>query len=1015
MPRLFITFQLLFCLSVSMVVADETAVDFQKEIRPILSQKCYKCHGPDEAAREADLRLDTFRGATEDRGGYKAITPGNHSQSELFARISSESDDDRMPPADSGLQLTPEEIQAIKKWIQQGAQYKQHWAFVEPALPELPMVSQTDWSRNPIDLFILAKLEKENLAPSPEADRNSLARRLYLDLTGLPPTIEQLDKFVNSSDPQAYEKLVDELLASPQYGERWARHWLDLARYADTNGYEKDRPRSIWPFRDWVINAINNDMPFDQFTIEQLAGDMLPDATTDQLIATGFHRNTMINEEGGIDPLEYRFYSMVDRVATTGTVWMGMTIGCAQCHTHKYDPITHTEYFAMMALLNNADEPDLFVHDDAIEKARKKTLDQITQLKTELASQFPPAEGEGSEEERRKRNLETKFAAWLKSRKELARHWQVITPARMTTNLPRLELLEDGSILSTGDITKRDVFDLKFDLASFTQPIKAIRLEVLPDERLPAQGPGRAYYEGRKGDFFLSEVTAKSGEQSISFHEASHTFGKISIGNGTAEAANVFDGDGSTGWSTSTEEGQPHHLVLNFQEPVQPQHLLELQMIFERHFAASLGRFRFSVSTEPGIAKAVRLPIDVIDSLAKLNGEPHEELKATLLDLFLEETPELAEARKPITKLQNQLASYPTTMILRERPEDNPRITHRHHRGEYLTPKEVVEPNLPAILSSSKSPPRNRLEFARWLVSEENPLVGRVTVNRYWQEIFGRGLVRTSEDFGTQSSYPTHPQLLDWLAVQFTDKGANGLNWSRKRLHRLIVTSATYRQRSTISADQLKKDPENLLLGRGARFRINAEMIRDLALQSSGLLSLKLGGPSVYPPQPATVYAAAYGSPKWPVSKGEDRYRRSLYTFSKRTAPFAAFTVFDAPTGENCIVRRDRSNTPLQALTLLNDEMFLDAARAIAQEELSEPKNDREIVSEMFLRILTRPPTEEEVTALVTFKKEQKERFESGALDPKQWTQLETATPELAAWMMTARVILNLDETVTKP
>lgn len=1006
-------------LCASWAAAAESPVDFQRDVRPVLAKKCFKCHGPDKQTREADLRLDTFAGATSDASGTVAIVPGKSTQSELMHRIESPSPDDRMPPADSGLQLSESERENLRRWIDAGAKYDQHWSFVRPTLPEIPTVKNPNWPINPIDDFVLARLEQQGLSPSPAADRYALVRRLYLDLIGLPPTIEQADAFVNNSDPQAYELLVDELLASPHYGERWARHWLDLARYADTNGYEKDRPRSIWPYRDWVIQALNADLPFDQFTIEQLAGDMLPDPTQAQLIATGFHRNTMLNEEGGIDPLEYRFYSMVDRAATTGTVWMGMTIGCAQCHTHKYDPVTQTDYYALFGLLNNADEPDLILPDQETQVRREEILKRIKALEQRLPDAFPPLEGEGSEAERRAAHREQKFSEWRQRERKAAKNWQILEPVAMATNLPRLERLPDGSLLSSGDITKRDVFNLDFDLKKFEAPITAIRLEVLPDDRLPARGPGRAFYEGRQGDFFLSEVTATIADAEIPLHEPSHSFGKISIGNGTADAGNVLDRDGSTGWSTATREGEAHQLVLNLQEPLITNQPLKIELLFERHFAASLGRFRFWVTTDPGLARATALPVELVEKLRNATGEISPALRKELFPYFLHESPDLVEARKPIVALRNKLPDFPTTMIFRERSLDYPRVTHRHHRGEYLQSREVVNPGLPELfLSSTPARPSNRLEFARWLVSPENPLVGRVTVNRNWQEFFGRGLVRTSEDFGTQSSDPSHPELLDWLAVQFTSAAqteTQGLNWSVKQLHRLIVLSATYRQQAVITPELLARDPENILLARGPRYRLDAEMIRDLALQASGLLSESIGGPSVYPPQPSSVTTAAYGSPAWTASPGAERYRRSLYTFAKRTAPFAAYTVFDAPTGENCIVRRDRSNTPLQALTVLNDEMFLEAARAAAKAVTVTGGTETAFATQLFRRFQTRYPTDAERTALLEFYHQQLTRFAAGELAAKDITKDEAGTAELAAWIMVARVILNLDETVTKP
>ncbi len=1002
------------------LLAAENGIDFSRQIQPILARKCFTCHGPDEEHREADLRLDLSASAIES----EAIVPGKPEESALIERIYSDDPELIMPPVDANDQLKDEEKELLKQWIQQGAEYKEHWAFIPPRQPKLPVVQNKKWPRNEIDYFVLARLEKEGLAPAKQAGRYTLVRRLYLDLIGLPPTPEQADQFVNSNDPQAYEKLVDHLLDSPQYGERWARLWLDLARYADTNGYEKDRARSIWPYRDWVIKAINADMPFDQFTIEQLAGDMLPNATLEQHIATGFHRNTMLNEEGGIDPLEYRFYAMVDRVATTGTVWLGLTTGCCQCHSHKYDPISHTDYYRLMALMNNADEPDQIVPDPVVERKRKEIQAELDKAIAELPGQFPAAANEKPTAENRKKHLEQKYQQWVDEQRKLAVKWQTIRPIKMKTNLPRLEILEDGSIFSTGDITKRDLFELVFPLDGISQPITAIRLEVLPDDRLPARGPGRAYYEGRKGDFFLSELTASHNKQPAPFAEGSVSFGKISIGNGKADAKNVFDGDGSTGWSTSGKEGEANHLVLVFKKPIPPEGTLDISMLFERHFAASLGRFRFSVTTQKKPVTAKKYPVEIEELLTRDSDSLSEKEREKLRREFLLVAPELADARKKIDAIRAKLPKNPTTMVLRERPKDNPRKTHRHHRGEYLSIKEEVTPGVPALFPPlDKGEEANRLALAKWLVSEKNPLVARVVVNRQWQAFFGNGIVRSPDDFGTQADPPTHPQLLDWLATEFVKRG-----WSRKELHRLIVNSATYQQSAQVDEKLHQIDPDNRLLARGPRFRVDAETIRDLLLSASGLLSKKMYGPSVYPPQPASVTALAYGNMKWPVSTGEDRYRRSLYTFSKRTAPFAAFTTFDAPTGETCTVRRDRSNTPLQALTLLNDEMYLEMAVALARMTVNENRDEnvskeelaRQRARFLFRRLLTRPPSERELELLVHFYQSQLHRLGQSELkaaeilDEKEASN-EPASNELAAWELVARAVMNLDETITSP
>jgi hypothetical protein len=987
-------------------VRAQTPPSFNRDIRPLLAAKCFACHGPDEGQREAELRLDV-RKAAIDTG---AIVPGNVEKSELILRIFSNDPDEQMPPSDSVETMTDAQKKLLRRWVADGAKYETHWAFVPPKRPSLPKVKNSKWSRNEIDRFILARLETEGFAPSAEADRYTLVRRVYLDLIGLPPSQEEADEFVTSKDPQAYEKLVDQLLDSKHYGERWARQWLDLARYSDTNGYEKDRQRSIWPYRDWVIRALNNDMPFDQFTIEQLAGDMLPGVTESQKVATGFHRNTMLNEEGGIDPLEYRFYAMVDRVATTGTVWMGLTTGCAQCHSHKYDPISQTDYYRLMALLNNADEPDLAFQQQSIVDRRRKINEQIAKLEADLPNQFPPAPGDGKVEERRRKNIEGTYRDWLESQQEQAVAWATLRPFHTESNLPKLEVLEDGSIFSSGDITKRDVYTLKFRLDESSLPLTALRLEALPDARLPAGGPGRAFYEGRKGDFFLSEVTAQLNEKPLKFATASHSFGKISIGSGNANATNVFDKKGSTGWATAGREGEAHQLVLNLQKPIETSGELQIEMIFERHFAASLGRFRFAATSSDKLVKATQLPVEIEQLLARAEKPLNENELSQLKRQFLLSTPELAKARGQIDKLRKSLPAFPTTMVMLERPADNHRTTHRHHRGEFLSPREIVAGGVPAVFGQlPEGQPANRLAFARWLVSDGNPLVGRVTVNRAWRTFFGSGLIRTSGDFGTQSQPPTHPQLLDWLAREFIDGG-----WSLKKLHRLIVTSATYRQSSNVTKELLRRDPSNRLLTRASRYRVDGETVRDMMLKASALLSEKMHGPGVYPPQPASVTALAYGNTRWTPSKGEDRYRRSLYTFSKRTAPFAAYTVFDAPTGELCTPRRDRSNTPLQALTLLNADMYLEMSRTLAKRATREP-NRKDIATFIFRRFLTRPPQPEELSSLLAFQQAQQRRFEKGELNAAAITGEARGEAEHAAWVMLSRAVMNLDEAITKP
>jgi hypothetical protein len=1012
-------------------------ISFNRKVRPILAASCFSCHGPDEESREADLRLDSRDAAIE----HGAFDLDDLADSAVLNRIFSTDPDEQMPPPGSGEGLSDDQKQLLKDWILEGASFEKHWAFVKPIRPEVPeakrliskidlksVIDKNEWTQSPIDAFVLRKMLESKKTPNHSADKYSLIRRVYLDLIGLPPTSDQADAFVKDQSADAYEKVVDQLLQSDAYGERWARVWLDLARYADTNGYEKDRPRTIWPYRDWVIKAINKDMPFDQFSIEQLAGDMLPNATEDQKIATGFHRNTMLNEEGGIDPLEYRFYAMVDRVATTGTIWMGMSIGCAQCHTHKYDPILHTDYYSMMAMLNNADEPDFPILTDAQSSQQKSIEEKIKQFENQLVRQFHDADA--TDEKQRKEALSKEFETWLESGRKTAVKWEVATPTKYKTNSPSLQLQPDGSLFASGDFTKRDTYDLSYDLSIFKKPITAIRLEVLPDDRLPAGGPGNAYYEGRKGDFFLSELVLNAGGERIPVSEIKSSFGKISIGSGSADAKNVLDGDGSTGWSTSGKEGESNQLVLKLEKP-SVENLLTIQMIFERHFVASLGRFRISFTTDGfadkpfGISK---LPTDIQSLVAKTDPLNKRE-REVLVKCFLSVTPLLESKQSKIVELKKQLPKPIRTMVMRERPIANPRKTVRYHRGEYLNPREEVSPMLPVIFRNETDPKDarrfDRLDFAKWLVSVENPLSARTEVNRVWQQFFGKGLVRSPGDFGTQSDPPTHPLLLDWLSVEFQSNG-----WSRKKLHRQIVTSATYKQSSHRPRSEYANDPGNEFYTRGPRFRIDGEMVRDVMLSASGQLSRKMFGPSVFPPQPSTVTAMAYGGTKWNVSKGEDRFRRSLYTFSKRTAPFAAYQTFNAPTGENCIAKRNRSNSPLQALTLLNDEMFLELARETSKSvvesigKLSNESNrrvleggeasDTQIAAAIFRRFLVRPPNEDELGLILNFKESQIERLKQKVLDAESIAG-KSGSAELAAWTLVARSIMSLDEVITKP
>jgi len=1009
--------------------ADMAAPDFNREVRPILSAHCFKCHGPDENTREAGLRLDQREAAIgELDSGAKAIVPSQPEKSEAIRRIFSADKDEQMPPAAANKPLSYEQKQILKLWIAGGAKYEQHWSFVPPRQAPLPVVRQSAWPRNAIDVFVLARQEQAGLAPSPEADRYALPRRASFDLRGLPPTPEEAEAFANDRAPDAYDRLLDRLLASPHYGQRWARRWLDLARYADTNGYEKDRVRSMWPYRDWVIRAINTDKPFNEFSIEQLAGDMLPAATLDQRIATGFHRNTMINEEGGIDPLEFRYYAMVDRVNTTATVWLGLTLGCAQCHTHKFDPFPHADYYRQMALLNNADEPTIDVPLADLTARRQEIQQQIAKLEGALPNQFPAGDsGDVPFAIRRHVNLEAKFATWLEAESAKSVKWTLLKPHSAKSQMPTLTIQDDGSVLSSGDITKRDAYDVTLDISGL-RGITALRLEAMPDERLPRGGPGRIYYEGPIGDFWLSEITARgagvppaisspSNESPqaqrasegfpLKFKSASHSFAK-----GKNTAATAIDGDPQSGWSIDGGQGRTHYAAFQFDQPLAQTDTINVQLLFERYYAGALGRFRIWATTDPRGGEARDLPHEVEELLLVPQEKLTAEERGCLLAHFLQVTPELAKEREAIKKLRDSLPVYPTTFVMQERPAANRRATFVHHRGEFLQPKDSVEPELLSIFAPLPTDaPHDRLAYARWLVSDANPLAGRVTMNRHWANIFGTGLVRTTEDFGYQGEPPSHSDLLDWLAVELPRR-----DWSLKRMHRLLLTSSTYRQSAAITPERIAKDPQNRLLSHFPRVRLEAEQVRDTALRVSGLLSEKIGGPSVFPPQPPGITSeGAYGPLAWNVSAGENRYRRGLYTFAKRTAPYAMFATFDGPSGEACIARREVSNTPLQALTLLNNESLVEAARALGRLTAASTRLPDDRMQFLFRRCLSRPPTADELARLLAFHDAQLKRFESKELDAAKIAGAEAGdVQEIAAWTLVARAIMNLDEFITK-
>ncbi|MEM9826828.1 MAG: PSD1 and planctomycete cytochrome C domain-containing protein [Planctomycetota bacterium] len=922
---------------------DESQIGYSRHIRPLLSKHCFACHGPDEDHRESDVRLDV---------------PGEIDLDAVIERIRSDDPAWVMPPPSSGKPLREADKRRLERWIDAGAEYETHWSF------QTPQAGVVDSGKHPVDHFVDRKLHDTGLARSPVADPQTLVRRLYLDLVGTVPPIEIADAFSANPSEIQYRRLVDRLLASPDYATKWARPWLDLARYADTNGYEKDRDRTIWPYRDWVIRAIGSDMPFDQFTIQQLAGDMLPGATLANRIATGFHRNTMLNEEGGIDPLEFRYHAMADRVATTGTTWLGLTLGCAQCHTHKYDPITHDDYFGIMAMLNNADEPEIPI--DGSESATeiwRRGLDQLLAKVSREDAEF-----------------QTKLDDWVEIARVQRQAWRTLRPQSLVSEGPYLVHGDGDIIRAGGDITKHDVYSIT--LNSGSEAIRGLRLEALADPDLPAGGPGLAYYEGPKGTFFLSEFSVRDAAgQKIPIAGARVSYAKNGFGKGAAGAAEAIDGDIQSGWSIADGSGQDHVAVFELETPIPAGSRFEIEMHFGRHFAASLGKFRISAAAADGPLDALQLSELEWQSVCGDDARQRPAVQKAFLRHH-------DDYREPVAKIRRQIAHLrrTTTLTLRERPAEFPRQTYLRHRGEYTLPKHVVPPRLPEALGNvTDTRPQDRLEFARWLVTDKHPLTARVVVNRHWAAFFGTGLVPTVEDFGMQGEYPTHPRLLDHLAVGLVDH-----DWSIKWLHRMIVTSQTYRQRSdwqSVATGDSLRDYAVF-----PRTRLDAETLRDVSLDAAGMLQRIHFGPPVRPTAPRDDVAANYSKSKWVASQGGDRFRPSIYTYRKRTAPFAMFMTFDGASGEVCVARRDRSNTPLQALTLLNDPMFMEIAAGLGKRMQShaETTNIDAAISLGFRSLLTRHPGNDESAMLRAFQEKHSD------------------------WSATARVLLCLDESICK-
>lgn len=907
-----------------------------------------------------------------------------------------------------------------------------HWAFVPPQRQRLPSFPPAGATANPIDAFVLARLEQAGLKPAPPASAVTLLRRLSLDLIGLPPTVEEVDHFVADQSDHAYEKQVDRLLNSPRYGERWGRHWLDAARYADSNGYEKDLPRLVWAYRDWVIHAFNRDLSYDQFIIEQIAGDMLPGATQDQRVATGFLRNSMINEEGGIDPEEFRFEAMVDRMDTIGKSILGLTIQCAQCHDHKYDPLSQQEYYGLFAFLNNAHEATMAVHTTQEQAKGREIIRQIGALEAEL--------------QRRNPDWQQRLAQWEENIGDDSTDWSVVIPQRdqLSTGPQKYHVQPDGSLLACG--YSPTGLDAAFRIETHQENIRAFRLELLNDGDLPMGGPGRSY----RGTAALSEFKIEvapaddpDNKKEVKIIKATADIvlpptqlHPIFGGSGSDEARLTgppefaIDGKNSTAWGMDVgpiRRNQPRKIVFVTEQPISHPGGMFLTITLGQHHGhknpqnQNLGRFRLSVTSDPN-ARADPLPLPVREILAIATAQRTPAQIKTVFDYWRTTVEPWQQINDQIDQLWKDYPEGTTTQLVLDQRRER-RMTYFLERGDFLKPLHPVNSLVPAFLHSMPSEaPLTRLSFARWLVDRKSPTTARALINRVWQAYFGYGLVRTGEDLGLQSEAPSHPELLDWLAVELMNK-----NWSLKTLHRLIVTSATYRQSSHVSPELYAQDPYNRLLARGARFRVAAETVRDVALAVSGLLSSKLYGPSVYPPAPGYLFAPPISHTRlpWHEAVGEDRYRRAIYTFRYRSVPYPMLQAFDAPTGEFSCIRRDRSNTPLQALTTLNERLFMECAQALALQTLQHggPTAAARVVH-AFRLCLARKPTTEEATLLTNMLIEQTRLFsQAGArpwdlavTDPSILPELPdgTTAAQLAAWTAVSRVLLNLNETITR-
>ncbi len=1006
----------------------KSVVDFSRDIRPILADNCYACHGPDAQERKAGLRLDVREGALADLGGYHAIVPGDPAKSEVIARITTEDADDLMPPPKTGKQLTTAQIDLLKRWIAEGAEWQPHWSFIKPERPPLPEVKASRWPRNPIDHFILARLDREKLPPSPEADKPTLIRRVTFDLTGLPPTPEEVDAFVADQRPDAYERVVDRLLQSPRYGEHEARYWLDAVRYGDTHGLHLDNERSLWPYRDWVVSAFNRNLPFDQFTIEQIAGDLLPEPTREQKVASGYNRCNVSTSEGGAIDDEFYVRYAVDRTETTSVVWMGLTVGCAVCHDHKYDPISQKEFYELYAFFNNFNEKAMdgnaLLPPPMMKLPTSEQADKLAALNAQIAAGEQQLREEAAKIEYSEPDREIKPP--LESPVDFV--WaddEFPAGAEVKSDGHPLRVVEGEKAFSGSRSLMRTDKGLAQDFfTKASQPLlvgKGDKLfaYVYLD---PADPPKAIMLQYHTGEW---RHRANWGDEDVIPFGEKGTSQKLLLGalpalgewvrlEVSAEKLNLKPGTKIDGLAFTQYGGTVYWDKAGIVTKTEQEDFSGVsQIAWEQQQKARERR---------------DLPKNVEDALKAAADKRTDEQKRVLREHYLAHVYAPARATfEPLIKQINTAKkerddldkSIPATMISEEM--EKPRGSFVLKRGEYDKRDEPVQPGVPAVLPPLRANgTTNRLDFARWLVSPEHPLTSRVIVNRFWQQFFGTGLVKTSGDFGAQGESPSHPDLLDWLATEFIGSG-----WDVKQLLRLMVTSATYRQDSALTEHLRTMDPENRLLARGPRFRLDAETIRDNALAVSGLLVEKMGGRGVRPYQPPGIWEAVgyttSNTAKFEQDHGEALYRRSLYIFWKRTAPPPYLTTFDAPSREKFCVRRERANTPLQALVTMNDPAFVEAARHLSARMIEHHDNPEARLDFGFRLVTARPPSSGERSVLQTALQKYLATYRANAEAAKKLIAVGDSpvnekldSVELAAYTMVANLLLNLDETLNK-